>query len=186
MRCPSRILSLDPDRGRRVPMQLLEIGIQNYKSLKSLTLKPGPLSMFIGPNGAGKSNLCDTLDFIGEIYRFGLERAVTGRGGYANIIRRQEADEQATLGLRVVASLSKDDLRPTWKAQSDRPVPSEVIITHSITIEASPDGDRVTFGVANETATYTVRTMATRMPKALLELSRDHKKASQTGTDVAE
>src|SRR5262249_12275702 len=75
---------------QRDHVRLLEVSIQSFKSLKSVTLKPGPLSVFIGPNGAGKSNLCEALDFIGEMYRSGLDAAMLAHGGFGSVAYRAD------------------------------------------------------------------------------------------------
>ena len=62
---------------------------QEFQSLRDVTFKPGDLSVLIGPNGAGKSNLCEALDFVGEMYRFGVDDAIADRGGFERIRFRQ-------------------------------------------------------------------------------------------------
>lgn len=71
-------------------MKILEIGLHNYKSLRSVTVHPAQLSVFVGPNASGKSNFCDALDFVGEMYRWGLELAIRRHGGYENICYRHK------------------------------------------------------------------------------------------------
>src|SRR3954470_15301518 len=100
-------------------MRLLEVTIQNFKSLKSVTLKPGPLSVFIGPNGAGKSNLCEALDFIGEMYRSGLDAAIVAHGGYKRVAYRTADGTDTPISFAIRASLSKHDRRPGANGQTD-------------------------------------------------------------------
>lgn len=42
-----------------------EIAIQNFKSIQSLALKPGRVTVLIGENGSGKSNILEAIAFAG-------------------------------------------------------------------------------------------------------------------------
>jgi len=55
-------------------MRLKRLEIRNYKSLRDVVIEPTPLPVLVGPNAAGKSNFADALDFLGEVYRWDLER----------------------------------------------------------------------------------------------------------------
>jgi predicted ATPase len=49
-------------------MEIKELVIKNYKSIKELNLKnPNSFSVFVGPNAAGKSNIFDALEFYNTI-----------------------------------------------------------------------------------------------------------------------
>lgn len=43
---------------------LTQLSVKNYKSIESLDLKLGPLTVFIGPNNAGKTNILDVFRII--------------------------------------------------------------------------------------------------------------------------
>src|SRR3954468_15104997 len=96
-------------------MRLLEVSIQNFKSLKSVTLKPGPLSVFIGPNGAGKSNLCEALAFTNDMYRWGLEHAVARYGGYENICFRHTRRSTAPIAFSLAINSSGERFWPAYR-----------------------------------------------------------------------
>lgn len=138
-------------------MRLLELGIQNYKSLRNITLKPGDLSVFIGPNGAGKSNLCDALDFVGEMYRWGLELAVMRHGGYENICYRHARRSKSPITFRVVTSLSPDQAFFRRTRREDRTTPREVIIEHQISFRAADQRIRAPFRIVDESIRYLAR-----------------------------
>ena len=38
--------------------------IQNFQSIKNLTLEPGPMNAFVGPNNVGKSNILRAINMI--------------------------------------------------------------------------------------------------------------------------
>ena len=45
-------------------MEIKELKIQNYKSIKDISIKnPNPFTVFVGPNAAGKSNIFEALEF---------------------------------------------------------------------------------------------------------------------------
>ena len=74
------------------------IAIKNFRSLRDVELRPGPLTVLIGPNGAGKSNILDALRFLKEVYsdwsyaedyaRSRLEE----RGGFEQVVWGGHAD----------------------------------------------------------------------------------------------
>lgn len=62
-----------------------EIKIENFKSIKDLTLELNPINVLIGPNGAGKSNFINFFGLVYAIYDKQLG-AYTGEKGGANTI----------------------------------------------------------------------------------------------------
>lgn len=62
-------------------MLLKELQIEGFRSLRSVTWKPGRLNVLIGPNGGGKSNLLRLLDLLRISATGGLRDAVIGMGG---------------------------------------------------------------------------------------------------------
>jgi predicted ATPase len=139
-------------------VQFLEVEIKNYKSLKSVAFRPGPLSAFIGPNGAGKSNLCDALDFIGEMYRLGLELAVARHGGYENICYRHTRRSKSPIVLHVVMSLATDErLFRLLHGNRSQPYPQAIILDHRIALQASDQGIRALFRIVEESVEYSVK-----------------------------
>ncbi|MSQ10024.1 MAG: hypothetical protein EXR52_03355 [Dehalococcoidia bacterium] len=64
---------------------ITKIAVRNYKSLKELTLKLRPLTVFVGPNNAGKSNLLDCFFLQKDLTDQG-SGAVDGRGGFRDLV----------------------------------------------------------------------------------------------------
>lgn len=63
----------------------------NYKSLKDVHLDNlPPLMVLVGPNASGKSNFLDALDFVGAVFRDGLDSALAERGGFENVASRRQ------------------------------------------------------------------------------------------------
>ena len=76
------------------------IAIKNFRSLRDVELRPGPLTVLIGPNGAGKSSVLDALRFLKEIHSDPLSRErvtisqLKDRGGYEQIVWGGLTDER--------------------------------------------------------------------------------------------
>lgn len=58
---------------------LTHVEIQNYRSLASISLDPGPVCVLFGPNGAGKSSFLDILWFLRDCAIRGVEQATASR-----------------------------------------------------------------------------------------------------------
>src|SRR5580692_9122098 len=67
-------------------MILEEIQIEGFRSLKSVTWKPGRLNVLIGPNGGGKSNLLRALDLLRVAATGGLREAILRMGGMVPLL----------------------------------------------------------------------------------------------------
>ena len=74
------------------------LAIKNYRSLRDVELRPGPLTVLIGPNGAGKSNIIDALRFVKETYSDWTQAEVLSRsqfeerGGFGQAVWGGSAD----------------------------------------------------------------------------------------------
>ena len=87
------------------------IAIKNFRSLKDVELRPGPLTVLIGPNGAGKSNILDALRFMKSVYsdwdqaevRAGSQFAE--RGGFGQVVWGGHPDSN----IRFEVEFSGDD-----------------------------------------------------------------------------
>lgn len=69
-------------------MKLERLSVGVFKSLFEVDVSPGPLNTLAGSNGAGKTNFVDSLVFLAEMYRNGLEMAVARQGGFEAIAFR--------------------------------------------------------------------------------------------------
>ena len=75
------------------------IAIKNFRSLRDVELRPGPLTVLIGPNGAGKSNILDALRFLKAVYwdwaqsKGLLGSQIEERGGFGQVAWGGTTDE---------------------------------------------------------------------------------------------
>ncbi len=58
-----------------------KLHVQNYRSIKDLTIDLRPFNCFLGANNSGKSNLFDVFSFLTETVRNGLGPTIGSRGG---------------------------------------------------------------------------------------------------------
>ena len=65
-----------------------KVWARNFRSIEYAELELGPLTVLVGPNASGKSNLLDILGFLADAVRYGLETAITRRGGIDSIGRK--------------------------------------------------------------------------------------------------
>lgn len=60
---------------------LKSVHIQHYKSLADVHIKINPITLLVGQNGSGKSNIIDALRFVKDAVTYGLDHAISDRGG---------------------------------------------------------------------------------------------------------
>jgi predicted ATPase len=135
-------------------MRLLEVSIQNFKSLKSVTLKPGPLSVFIGPNGAGKSNLCEALAFTNDMYRWGLEHAVARYGGYENICFRHTRRSTAPIAFSLAINSSGERFWPAYRRDGHTRRLDSLVTERRIAFRAASQNVRAPFSITEESLSH--------------------------------
>ncbi len=67
--------------------------VRNYKSLRNVDVRLRPFQILMGPNASGKTNLVESMTFLGDVLREGLDRAIEQRGSSIQDLvwqRRQE------------------------------------------------------------------------------------------------
>lgn len=67
-------------------MPLTSISIENYRSVRGLTLPVEQLSLFIGANGVGKTNLYKALALLQSAAHGTLTRAIAEEGGIESVL----------------------------------------------------------------------------------------------------
>ncbi len=67
-------------------MQLTAIAIQNYRSVRRLSLPVEPLSVFVGANGVGKTNLYKALALLRCAADATITRAIAAEGGLESVL----------------------------------------------------------------------------------------------------
>jgi predicted ATPase len=62
-------------------MLINKIRISNFKNFDTIEIELGKMNVLVGANASGKSNFLDVIQFINDIQEFGLEDAISLRGG---------------------------------------------------------------------------------------------------------
>ncbi|NYI03495.1 AAA family ATPase [Allostreptomyces psammosilenae] len=65
--------------------RLLRLDVENFRTLRKVSVPLGPLTVLVGPNGVGKSNVLKVFDFLTDIIQTDLEPALEARGGFDEV-----------------------------------------------------------------------------------------------------
>ncbi len=96
--------------------RLIELAVENYRSLRKVSLPLGPLNVLVGPNGAGKTNVLEVFRFLADVINTDLEPALDARGGFDEVVFQG--------GDRTPASI-RINLKATWTQYSSLTSPDE-------------------------------------------------------------
>lgn len=61
------------------------VRVENFLSLRDVSLNLAPLSVLVGPNGSGKTNVLNVFQFLGYVARFDLIPAIDSFGGFQQL-----------------------------------------------------------------------------------------------------
>ena len=90
-------------------MKISKIHVENFKSFNELTVPLSNYNVLIGENAAGKSNFVNLLQFIRDIFNYGLDNAISMQGG-RDYIRNINIGFQKELSLSIEIEPEKEDL----------------------------------------------------------------------------
>ncbi|WP_329548261.1 AAA family ATPase [Streptomyces sp. NBC_01356] len=103
-----------------MPGRLLELHVENFRSLRDVTVPLGPLTVLVGPNATGKSNFLEVFDFLADVIRTDLQPALDSRDGFGEIAFWGGSRPPATL---------KIGLKATWTTHANEKSPDEYELT---------------------------------------------------------
>ena len=84
------------------------IALENYRSLRELTLELGELTVVTGANGSGKSNVYRALRLLAEVVREGALRSLVEEGGMRSALHAGPRTGTGPVALRM--GFASDDL----------------------------------------------------------------------------
>jgi predicted ATPase len=96
--------------------RLIKLEVENFRSLRKITLPLGSFNVLVGPNGAGKTDVLEVFRFLADVIRTDLEPAMDLRGGF---------DEMAFRGGDRIPSSIRINLETTWTQYSSLKTPDE-------------------------------------------------------------
>jgi predicted ATPase len=88
---------------RALPVSRIQAS--NFRSLRSVDVELGPLTVLVGPNGSGKSNLLKVLQFISAATSLDIDAALSQWGGFEHVQRR--ARETGAVVLSIEGSVTE-------------------------------------------------------------------------------
>ncbi|MCU7729635.1 AAA family ATPase [Actinoplanes sp. KI2] len=98
--------------------RLLELSVENFRSLRRVTVPLGPLNVLVGPNGAGKTNLLEVFRFLADVINTDLQPAIDLRGGFAEVVFWGGDERKPPTHIQV-------KLKATWTTNSSTNAPDE-------------------------------------------------------------
>jgi predicted ATPase len=66
--------------------RLIELDVENFRSLRQVSIPMGPLNVLVGANGAGKTNVLEVFRFLADVIRTDLQPALDARGGFDEVV----------------------------------------------------------------------------------------------------
>jgi predicted ATPase len=96
--------------------RLIELSVENFRSLRKVSLPLGALNVLVGPNAAGKTNVLEVFRFLADVIRTDLEPALALRGGFDEVLFRGGPKPPSSIGVRLTA---------TWTTHSSLNAPDE-------------------------------------------------------------
>lgn len=87
--------------------RLLRLQVQNFRSLRDVSVPLGPLTVLVGPNGAGKTNVLDVFRFLADIIQTDIEPALAARNGFENAAFRGGTRTPGFIRIRLEATWTK-------------------------------------------------------------------------------
>ena len=97
------VLSLPPQTGHRWTV-LQRLFVENYRSLRSVSIDLGQLTVVTGENGSGKSNLYEALGLVQAAAAGQFKRALLSQGGMPSALWAGRRD-RGPVRMRLEASL---------------------------------------------------------------------------------
>lgn len=114
-----------------MPGRLLELHVENFRSLRDVTIPLGPLTVLVGPNGVGKSNVLKVFDLLADIIRTDLQPALDARGGFDEVAFWGGSRPPTSMTIRVKA---------TWTSNATRNAPDEYgLVIRRRSVRNNPD-----------------------------------------------
>lgn len=96
--------------------RLIELEVENFRSLRKVSLPLGALNVLVGPNGAGKTNVLEVFRFLADVIRTDLQPALEVRGGFDDVIFRGGDKSPSFIHIK---------LRANWTTYSSLNAPDE-------------------------------------------------------------
>jgi predicted ATPase len=105
--------------GKRGPMQIREIAVAGYRSLRAIRFPVGRLTVFVGPNGVGKTNLYRALQLLQAAAAGTLARELASEGGMVSAVWAGKRAGNKPVRIKLSVELAADGARETGGTSYD-------------------------------------------------------------------
>ena len=110
--------------------QLCRIKVRNYRSLASVDLETGPVSVFFGPNGSGKSSLLDSLWFVRDCAIRNVDLASSTRSHGIGLLCDSALEDDQSIAVTLETGEVSYTLRLDLSSGRIEPFPGEELLRH--------------------------------------------------------
>lgn len=86
--------------------QLTRLHVKNFRSLADVSVETRPINVFFGPNGSGKSTLLDTIWFVRDCTKRGVDEASSYRSHGIGMLW-DGADQEANISIKIETELAE-------------------------------------------------------------------------------
>jgi predicted ATPase len=154
-------------------MTIERLRIGRYRSLYDVTIEPRGFTVLVGPNNSGKTNLVEAIEFLSDAYRYGLEPAVTRKGGIENIAFRRVRRTKSTIEFDLTLTVPALSLEPFYLSDQAAPKSAMYRIRHQFSLGAISQAIEAPFRVYHER--LDLDAITTRQDTKILTVIRDEK-----------
>ncbi|MFC4013503.1 AAA family ATPase [Nonomuraea purpurea] len=92
--------------------RLFSLEVDNFRSLRQVTLPLGPVNVLVGPNGAGKTNVLEVFRFLADIVHTDIVPALDQRGGFERLVFHGGAKPAGHIRIGIKGSWSSEPGEP--------------------------------------------------------------------------
>ena len=86
--------------------QLTRLNVKNFRSLADVSIDARPINVLFGPNGSGKSTLLDTIWFVRDCTKRGVDEASSYRSHGIGMLW-DGADQEANISIKIETDLAE-------------------------------------------------------------------------------
>ncbi|TGO03087.1 chromosome segregation protein SMC [Candidatus Thiomargarita nelsonii] len=124
-------------------MKIESISLKNFKTFQSAELKDiPPMCVIVGANGSGKSTLFDVFNFIKDAMKDNVQKALSKRGGFKEVVSRGHENEQIELKIQFRMPVANVQRLVTYQLQitlkNNRPIIKREVLRYKRGAYGSP------------------------------------------------
>jgi len=126
-----------------IDMKIESISLKNFKTFQSAELKDiPPMCVIVGANGSGKSTLFDVFNFIKDAMKDNIQKALSKRGGFKEVVSRGHENEPIELKIQFRMPVANVQRLVTYQLQitlkNNRPIIKREVLRYKRGAYGSP------------------------------------------------